>query len=149
MLTDYPDLQLVDHLEFGWPLDYSAQCKPRSTKRNHASAADIKDHVVPFVAEECELGALIGPLENLPFSLRCQLSPLMTRLKKNSLAKRIIMDLSFPLGVSVNAGIRRGFYQGSPFSFTLPTIATLLIVYLNWVVTHSCGVQISQGHTGN
>ena len=94
-------------------------------RHNHTSAADIKDHVVPFMAKEGELGAMIGPFERLPFSPWCHLSPLMKRLKKNSLAKRIIMDLNFPLGAIVNAGIRKGYYQGTPFSFTLPTITTL------------------------
>ena len=36
------------------------------------------------------------------------------------------MDLSFPLGNSVNSGIRKGYYQGIPFSFTLPTVTTLM-----------------------
>ena len=35
------------------------------------------------------------------------------------------MDLSFPLGKGVNAGITKGFYQGRPFSFTLRSVTTL------------------------
>ena len=35
------------------------------------------------------------------------------------------MDLSFPLGKGINAGIRRAYYQGRPFSFILPSLTTL------------------------
>ena len=55
-----------------------------------------------------------------------QLNPLMTQSKNNSLSKHIIMDLSFPLGASVNAGIEKGFYQGIPFSFMLPSVTMLI-----------------------
>ena len=50
---------------------------------------------------------------------------MMTRPKKDSVKKRIIIDLSFPLGRSVNAGIVKGFYLGLPFNFSLPSVATL------------------------
>ena len=49
----------------------------------------------------------------------------MTRPKKDSSAKRVIMDLSFPPGHSVNAGIHRGYYQSEQFNFTLPLVALL------------------------
>ena len=46
----------------------------------------------------------------------------MTRPKKNSDSRRVIVDLSWPKPGSVNAGIRRGFYQGRPQSYKLPNI---------------------------
>ena len=49
MLADYPDVQLVDHLEFGWPLDYSSIKPPTPTFRNHANATDLAEHVTPFM----------------------------------------------------------------------------------------------------
>ena len=37
MLQDYPDIQLIDHLKFGWPLDYYAIVSPPvPTYINHA-----------------------------------------------------------------------------------------------------------------
>ncbi len=47
---------------------------------------------------------------------------MMTRPKKNSLKRRVIVDLSCPRAGSVNAGIVRGFYQGAQSSYTLPSI---------------------------
>ena len=51
-----------------------------------------------------------------------QISPLMTREKKNSIEKRRMVDLSFPLGYSVNAGILKGYYQEKQCSFKLLSI---------------------------
>ena len=49
----------------------------------------------------------------------------MTRPKKNSTKNRIIVDLSFPLGKSVNSGIKKGFYLGKSFNFSLPSVSML------------------------
>ena len=46
-------------------------------------------------------------------------------MPKKGLEKRIIVDLSFPLGRTVNAGILRGHYQGVQCTFTLPNILDL------------------------
>ena len=46
----------------------------------------------------------------------------MTRDKKDSTEKRIIVNLSFPSGSSVNYGILNGYYQGFPCTFKLPGI---------------------------
>ena len=44
----------------------------------------------------------------------------MTRDKNDSEKKRIIVDLSFPSGKSVNSGILKGCYQGFACTFKLP-----------------------------
>ena len=46
----------------------------------------------------------------------------MTRNKPNSDRRRVIIDLSWPLGASVNAGIDKDTYLGSPFALTFPTV---------------------------
>ena len=119
MPANYPYLQLVDHLEFGWPLHYVLNTPPKSALRNHANPVHIKEHVGSFVEKECEFGEMLGPFVQSPFRPWFQCSPLM-KTRKNSVSKRIILDLSFPMGASINVGIRRGYYQGLPFSFTLP-----------------------------
>ena len=125
MLVDYPDLNLVDHLECGWVLDYTAAFPPVPTFMNHARADDIVQRVAPVLVLECSLGGMIGPFCKSPFKEWYQLSLLMKRPKKDSSKKRIIMDLSFPLGKAVNAGILKRFFQCKPFSFTLPSVTTL------------------------
>ena len=41
-------------------------------------------------------------------------SPFMTRAKPNSDRRRVIIDLSWPLGASVNAGIDKNAYLDAP-----------------------------------
>ena len=49
----------------------------------------------------------------------------MTVAKKGSDKRRIIIDLSFPIGHSVNDGVLKNYFQVSPCSFKLPTVTDL------------------------
>ena len=49
----------------------------------------------------------------------------MSRAKPNSNRRRIIIDLSWPLGASVNADLDKTSYLGSAFSLTFPTVADI------------------------
>ena len=46
----------------------------------------------------------------------------MTRNKPNSDRHRLIIDLSWPIGASVNSGIDKDTYLGSPFALAFPTV---------------------------
>ena len=46
----------------------------------------------------------------------------LTRDKPGGTHRRVIVDLSFPHGCSVNAGVQSEVYLGTPFLLTLPTI---------------------------
>ena len=46
----------------------------------------------------------------------------MSREKPNSDRRRVIIDLSWPLGASVNSGIDKTSYLNSAFSLTFPTV---------------------------
>ena len=46
----------------------------------------------------------------------------MTRNKPNSDRRRVIIDLSWPLGASVNSGIDKNTYLDAPFMLTFPTV---------------------------
>ena len=50
------------------------------------------------------------------------ISPFLTREKPNLDNRRVIVDLSWPLGCSVNGGIDKNSYLGTDFSLYLPTI---------------------------
>lgn len=49
----------------------------------------------------------------------------MTRPKKESHKRRVIIDLSFPEGRGVNAGIPKNSYEGTDATYSLPTISDL------------------------
>ena len=81
--------------------------------------AEADFHILSFINTELSHNAMLGHFQSPPFI------PMMTRPKKNSTKKRIIIDLSFPHGKSVNTGIVKGYYLGLPFNFSLPSVATL------------------------
>ena len=50
---------------------------------------------------------------------------MMTREKPNSTDRRVIINLSFPHGTSVNSGETKDKYLGTPFMLKFPTIDTV------------------------
>jgi hypothetical protein len=55
----------------------------------------------------CSKDAIIGPFEKNPFNCSLKISPLNTVTKKDSIERRVILDLSFPEGQSVNEFVSR------------------------------------------
>ena len=121
-LQGYHDGGLVDFLEFGWPADYTADAPPTPTHTNHARDSTQLLAIANYIATEMGHGAMLGPFNTHPFTPWSQTSPLMTRPKKGSTTLRVIVDLTWPHGGSVNAGIRKGQYQGQPCTYSLPNI---------------------------
>ena len=102
-LSNYWDQQLVDLLHYGFPLDVDRSRQLKSTENNHKSAVDYYDHVSHYIAEELKHGAIYGPFHGQSFP--CHISPFLTRHKPNSDNRRVIVDLSWPVGQSVNDGV--------------------------------------------
>ena len=71
--------------------------------------------------EEMDFKAIIGPFPEHPCD-NGYISPFMTRDKPGSKHRRVIIDLSWPLGSSVNAGIDKASYMGTDFVLVLPTV---------------------------
>ena len=92
----------------------------RSQFANLPSALAHPLDVGHYIATELGHGALLGPFDGPP-AATCHFSPLMTRLKKGSRFRRVIIDLSWPRGQSVNDGISRTEYVDSPMTISLPT----------------------------
>ena len=120
-LTDYWDKQLCQLVEFGFPLDFNRNCDFKCDRGNHKSALEFPADVDAYIAEELEYGAILGPFDAPPITMSHS-SPFMTLAKPNSDRRRIIIDLSWPLGASVNAGIDKNMYLDSNFCLTFPTV---------------------------
>lgn len=125
-LRTYHDKTLCEFLEFGWPLGYNATSPPESVEVNHPSASAHLPQVEKFIETELQHGALLGPFDDRPFEPWTRMSPLMTRSKKDSNDRRIIVDLSFPNGTSVNDGIDPQNHLGRDISYSLPSITDLV-----------------------
>ena len=126
LLAGYHDSDIVNFLRYGWPVAYSAPHIPVPTMKNHASALRFPKEIDKFIQKELDKDALLGPFETPPFDTWTQISPLMTRDKPDGSGKRVIIDLSFPVGASVNDGI----LKSKDSQYTLPTpldLADLLL----------------------
>ena len=123
-LSEYWDKQLLECIRFGFPLGFNRLCPLRHDIGNHKSALEFPEHVDKYIEEEQKFGAIIGPFEEAPIP-NLHYSPFMTRHKPNSETRRVILDLSWPRGESVNAGIEKNGYVGSDFKLTFPTIDDL------------------------
>jgi hypothetical protein len=125
LLQDYHDLNLVDQLEFGFPVGYSATDLPVSEIRNHSGATDFKDYVSQYLDKEISLGVMAGPFAGNPFNRPLHISPLNTVPKKDPRERRVIADLSYPHGSSVNDGIPKDSYLDDSIDFSFPTVDNL------------------------
>ena len=117
LLKDYWDLQLLQLLQFGFPLN---KCCPLQHEiGNHSSANEFPTDVDAYLEEECKFCALLGPFDVSPIE-NADNSPFMTKNMPNSDRRGIIIDLSWPLGASVNCGIDKNTYLDAPFMLTFP-----------------------------
>lgn len=126
MLTNYHDHMLCEYLEFGWPVGYQAHLPPNSTTENHPSATKWMEHVRDFINKELNYKAVIGPFKKEPFDPWTRVSPIMSRPKRDSKERRIIIDLSYPKGQAVNDGIDITNHMGINITYSLPTITDLI-----------------------
>ena len=110
-LSDYWDTRLLDLLEFRFPLDFDTNTVLTSIEENHASAKQFSSHVETYIQEEIKHGAILGPFEHKPITLH--VSIFMKRDKPDLDTRRTIVDLSWPKGQSVNAGVQKDKYLGS------------------------------------
>ena len=124
-LVHYPDKSLCDFLEFGWPVGYSSCSPPVQATQNHGSARSNPTVIDQFLSSECELGATCGPFVTNPLSVDISISPLQIAYSRTG-KPRVVVDLSYPPGQSVNCGIPRDTYLGEPFSLRLPGLDALL-----------------------
>ena len=117
-LQGYWDNQLPLLVHFGFPLDFNREAQLVSHSDNHSSAKaypnDINAHK-----------AILGPYTQPPLP-GLHRSPFMSREKPDSPHRRVIIDLSFPHGTSVNAGIPKDIYLDTPFILKLPSINNII-----------------------
>ena len=112
-LQGYHDKQIIEGLKFGWPTGRLPSLPdPEVTFKNHKGATDYTQALREYINKEKTKGAIIGPFKEIPFQDRVGISPLSTRPKRQSLDRRVIVDLSFPPGKSVNDGMIKDNYLG-------------------------------------
>ena len=118
----YHDAEVVDLLTYGFPTSFTGG-QLDTAHDNHASAKQYPEHIDHYTTTEVKEGALLGPFSRPPFQPWCQRNALLTRPKKDSEQRRVILDLSWPHPPlhSVNGGTPKDLYLGQPHKLTLPT----------------------------
>ena len=120
-LGDYWDWQLPLLIKFGFLLDFDRDGVTASHMINHKSVLDYPDHVETYLQDEMDHKAILGPYKDCPIDI-LHISPFMTRDKPNSVNRRLIIDLSWHQGGSVNAGVPTDRYLDTDFVLTYPSV---------------------------
>ena len=118
-LVGYEHVELVQHLEFGFPLGLNTLPDLKSTTRNHGSAYQWYSHVDKFICTEIKEGGMAGPFKLAPW-WNMVLSPVMTAHKK-PLSRRTVFDATFG-EKSLNNATPSDSYMGQPTHYTFPKI---------------------------
>ena len=128
-LQDYHDADLCNFLELGWPVGYRAATLPTSTFQKHGSATACPDLIQSYLDKECRLGAICGPFSVNPLCTDLTISPLQIAHSRSG-KSRVVVDLSFPSGSSVNDGIPKDSYLDEPLALRLPGTDALVAIIL-------------------
>lgn len=125
-LHNYDDNIIVQYFRYSWPINYQSDVLPSSTLQNHSSAVTNNLCLLDYLEEELIHRAIIGPSTCNPFSCPCVVSPLQTVPKRNSSKLRVVHDLSFLDGASVNSGIPKDSYLDNDHKLQLPSVDRLI-----------------------
>ena len=98
-----------------WILDFPHELKS-------SSAVKFPDHVTTYIDTEMEHQAIYGPYTEPPYGDHTQISPFMSREKADSENRRIIIDLSWLKGASINTFTPPNMYLNTVYTLQYPTI---------------------------
>ena len=118
-LTGYVDAEVIQFMEFGFPLGLSSLPDLACSTRNHGSAYMWYDHVDKFICSEVTEGGMSGPFAQAPW-WNIIVSPLMTAHKKVR-TRRTVFDATFG-EKSLNNSTPSDLYMGLPCKYTFPKI---------------------------
>ena len=115
---------VIDLLKFGFPLGMTRDCGSSEIPPNHKGATEFPGEIKQMLNKEVKSFVAIGPFDRVPLQ-GAKFSPLNSVPKKDSTQRRMILDLSFPEGNSINEGINKDLYFGMEEKLVLPSIDAL------------------------
>ena len=120
-LADYPDKRILQYLKFGFPLSLTdPDVIHNQVVDNHFSALQYPVAIQQYLDKEIEFGAILGPTPVIP-SPQFHCFPLLTRPKDQD-KRRVILNLSYPKGSSLNDNVNKLKFDGKSFSLKFPTV---------------------------
>ena len=112
-LHNYSDKVVCEYLEYGFPLDFDRKRKVSDKeRRNHKGARNYPLFIDKYLEKETSAHRIVGPFKQNPLSVPLIVSPMNTVPKSSEDERRVIVDLSWPHGASVNDGISKNIYLG-------------------------------------
>lgn len=114
--------ELLSFVKYGFPLGYMGLLSDTKGISNHKSATDYPLQLDRFIRKELSMGGMLGPLSKPPFAEWCHVSPLMSREKRGSEERRVIIDMTYPPETSVNSYIFKNTVLGTPRDHALPNV---------------------------
>ena len=127
MLSDYQDREVCEFLDYGFPIGVTGKVQNKVSKvKNHRGVTAFPLEVKRYLEKEIGYGAVIGPLDHIPFSKEWCISPLNTVPKRDSSDRRVILDLSFPEQGSINEHIPKSTYLATRINLTFPRVDDLV-----------------------
>lgn len=125
-LENYADKEVLEYFKYGWPIGMSHKLSNSRVCSNHKSAVDYPIQIGGYVNTQLSEGSIIGPFKNNPFSSHFFVAPLSSVEKRDSHDRRILSDLSFPPGRSINDRIPKKEYLGETFILRFATVDSLV-----------------------
>ena len=120
-LADYPDQRVYQYLKFGFPLSLTDPDSIHNINiSNHFSALQYPEAIQQYLDKEKAHGAILGPFSDIP-SVNFHCSPMLTRPKDTD-KRRVILNLSYPKGQSLNDNVDKQLFDGKRFTLKFPTI---------------------------
>ena len=121
------NIPVLQFLQFGFPLEFDGKSGVNTVLVNHKGVREFPVEIKAQIAKDIAMNACIGPFEASPFGKNVRLSPLNSIPQKDTSDRRLILDLSFPIGNSVSDGIPKDSYQGINEKLTLPSVDDLVM----------------------
>ena len=132
-LASYEDKIVCDYLEYGFPMDIDKKKELSfDVRKNHKGARDFPKFIEKYLKKECEQNRTAGPFAQTPLSVPLVVSPMNSVPKSNSDdERRLIVDLSWPVGFAVNEGISKDVYRIQTIVMAL--IESAIIENICWI----------------
>ena len=129
-LLGYEAAELIQHLEYGFPLGIRDLPEIETCTRNHGSSYGFYPYLDKFIVGEIQKAGLTGPFQEAPWpDLIC--APLMSAPKKPD-GRRAVYDATYG-EKSLNNATPTDMYLGQPCVYTFPKINDFRLMIL------SCG----------
>lgn len=126
LFASYPKADLLDKLEFGFPVGVDTEPDLLPAVKNHSSSYLFFSWVDKFCIKEISKCGLTGPLSSVPFT-DFHVSPIMTSTKKPD-KRRVVFDASF--GMSLNKSTPREFYLDEKTCYDFPKLDDFEVLIL-------------------